>query len=181
MPLSVDSLKENEIAEFMSNVREIYDIDFYLKYMEIIFQRSIYNREDISSELAKIFDSIDENHDMYEYIREMLYQCMILNIARGKQLIEDTIRKMSKNQNSLQKSYTDVMYDINILLDEDFKNAKDVVDVNEPWCGYYIYHYRTFRLFLFHLKDEKNMPTQFTRENILSKIPIYQNIFKPYL
>lgn len=181
MPLSVYSVKENEIAEFISNVRELYNIDYYLKYMEILFQRAIYNREDISSELAKIFDSIDESDDLYEYIREILYQCMTLNITRGKQLIEDTIGKMLKTQDTLQKSYDDVMYNINILLNEDFKNARDVTGIKEPWGAYYANHYHTFQLFLFHLKDEKNMPTQFTRENILSRIPTYQNIFKPYL
>lgn len=179
--LFIYSLKENEIAEFMKNIHELYDTGHFLGYFDALFRRAIYNREDISSELAKIYDSIDVSENKYQFSRNNIYFLIVLNIAIGKQLIEDTIRKMSKNRDDFQRFYDELMYDINILINGDFSNARDIIDAKYPFRGYFQGSVDSIKTLLFYLKDDKNLPQEETREQLLEKARVIKNYFAPYL
>lgn len=178
--LNIYSVKVNEIAEFMKNIYEIYDYDQFLEYFAELFRRAIYNREDISSELAKIFDSIDISDEKYPLVRSKIYSPIFFNITIGKQLIKDTIRKMSKNRDDFQRFFDGLIYDINILVNEDFSNAREVTNTKYPSMGFFE-GYTGLKLLLFYLKDDKNLPQEASRQELLFKIQLIRGYFTPYL
>lgn len=174
----VYSLKDDQIVEFMNIIFNSNTFDFQ-NYLTLLFKRAIYNREDISSQFAKIFDLIEDINN--NVTKDIIYQALTYNITLAKNLIENIIMKMSRNKHEIQNIYDEIIYDINILVNEDFSNARELSDikyVGPPWFSRY---YDTIKILLYFLKDNKNLPDGKTREEVYEQAIIIKNYFTPFL